>query len=862
MTIPRLTIKSRLMVLMVMLCIIICVTLGLIADRRTQTALRDRVVGQLESVRSSRATEIESYLGTMRDHVGTLSVDPTVSEAAMQFANIIRTDADRMVLDEAEQKQLETFYEQSFFPTIRARGDGDPVLENYLPATRWGRYLQYHYLSSVQWVADDGDDALAIAAEPADTASVNRSDGDASNGQNRSLNRSVEASGSGDTAATDQTTGGVTEKDRRTDDADDAPTNPTTNSASTQATDTTVRRGTAPLPTTDISPDADDRSRYHDAENQFNRYFRRIADAFDYYDVFLVDVETLDVLYTVRKEIDYATNLRSGPYSDSSLAAACRRAAESPNKDFVAVEDFQFYRASFGVPAAFMAAPIYDGTRKIGIVAVQLPVDEINRLMTAGGQWRSAGMGTTGQSFLVGRDHTMRSDERELLEDFDVYIEQLRSSSVSRKTIQRIEQLKTSILLRPVDNPAARAARGGETGVMSVDHVQGYTALTSYQPLDIDGLDWVLMSEINVNEAFSPLRELRSRVILWSASLILLTTLLSMLLANNVVRPIEKFVDDSRLVVDGEKEWFEVRAGDEFGVLAYELNKLLGGLREQTEAVDRRSQSYRGMLEHVMPPRIVESLIRDDAKVIDTHPNVSVLTAVIEGLDSDAGGNDDADMVLSHVTLIDRLTRALDGATEGHRIEKVKADGSMYVVTCGTGVPRLDHARRLVDFAIDMQSKVRAFNQQNDSHVRVRIGIASGPVVSGLVGSVNMIFDVWGSPVERSGKLARATPPGTIAMGPAAMRSLGETIEIETHINEDDEELFLVKTDLPTRGSGPNVAPIGGDSPIGTGATSSAASSPQSPLSKPPLSQSPLSQSPSTQTPPPQTPPPRTPTGV
>lgn len=680
---------------MLILSTVVCVVLCGVADFYCQSALRRRVIAQLSSVRDSRATQIESYFANVRSHVASLSQDLTILDATRSFTAAIREPGVELKLDELQYRELATFYEDVIFPELKKRGDGDPVLENYLPSSQSGRVLQYHYLSGLQSrIADTNIDGNAAPRDPY------------------------------------------------------------------KITDPAV-------------------SEFAKMLDRFDRPLRRMRDAFNYDDIFLVSIDSLSVIYSASKGIDFGTNLQVGPYSSSSLAATVRRAAESPNKDFVAIEDFQFYAPSLGRPAAFMAAPIYDKSEKVGVIAVQIPIKEINEIVTLDRQWKQTGLGDSGEVFLVGRDKTMRSDSRKLLEDQARFVEELKTTQLSPRTIQRISELKTTILLRPVENEATDLASDGETGVAKVEHFRNYQALSSYRPLQIDGLQWSILAEMDSTEAFEPLALLRRTMVLCSAGLMLATTLLAMLLAANLTRPIDKFVDDSRDVISGESEWLNIRAGDEFGVLAYELNKLIGGLRGQTEAQSTRRQETDEILERLMPPHIIEKLRTGETKLIEAYSNVSVLTARLTGFDSTILGNDDPDKVQSHVMSIDRLIRTLDGATEDHRIEKVKADGPIYTVTCGTAVPRLDHARRVVQFARDVQLQVRAINQQNNTQVTVHIGIASGPIIAGVVGQRNMIYDVWGSPVQRSEALAGICPSGLIAIDSAAHRSLGDSIEIE-----------------------------------------------------------------------------------
>ena len=145
-------------------------------------------------------------------------------------------------------------------------------------------------------------------------------------------------------------------------------------------------------------------ARYHPSLNAFQKRF-------DYYDVFLIEPDAGNVVYSVFKEIDYATSLFDGPHRDSGLAEAARRAMRLPAGE-VALIDFDRYLPSYGAGASFVASPVYDGERLVGALAFQMPLGRLNAIMGA-----SEGLGETGEALLVGADGLRRSQSRFTEED-------------------------------------------------------------------------------------------------------------------------------------------------------------------------------------------------------------------------------------------------------------------------------------------------------------------------------------------------------------------------------------------------------------------------------------------------------------
>ncbi|MEM9645983.1 MAG: adenylate/guanylate cyclase domain-containing protein [Planctomycetota bacterium] len=676
MSLFRLTIKSRFVLIMLTLSAIACVSLCLIAYRSMRAAIRERVVNQLNSVRDSRAAQVETYIAGLRGHVAALTEDLTVIEATKEFSEAILDDAASMTLGDGEIEKLESFYREQVLPELIVPGDGDPVLQSYLPPSAVGRFLQYHYLENNQRKPDE---------------------------------------------------------------------------------------------------DSGDESAYAKTHRKYDRHFERLISVFGYSNLCLVDTRTSDIVYSVAKRIDFATNLKSGPHSSTALGMAVQAAVQSANREFVALQDFQFYVPSGGQPSAFVAGPIFDGSEKVGIIAVEFPINAINRIMTVGGQWEPSGLGETGESFLVGGDRTMRSDARRLLEDHTDYVNSLATTSLSEGTINRIKHLNTTALIRPVENIAVDQAMKGKTGVAHTEHLLGYESICSYRPLELEGVRWCVIAEMETAEAFASLSELRRLMFLSSAGLMLITTCLAMLISAHMTRPIETFIEDSRQVVQGKKDWLSVRAGDEFGVLAYEINKMVGGLRNETERVSKDVDGLDQLLTHLVPEHVAVRMKQGDEQIITSHTNVSVMTARWKDNLDEHGRQGSTEEFVGN---LNALVGMLDAIVDEHPVEKVKSDGATYTVTCGVSVPRLDHARRVVDFAKAVQNELRIFNRQHDASICVRIGVDCGSVVSGVIGTRNVIYDVWGPPVDVARRITQTCPTDDICVSSRIADTLRDSTDL------------------------------------------------------------------------------------
>src|SRR5690606_27335855 len=106
--------------------------------------------------------------------------------------------------------------------------------------------------------------------------------------------------------------------------------------------------------------------------------------------------------------VDLGADLVDGPYSYTNLALAFQQAMSGNRLDSVTFADFEAYAPAFDAPTGWAVAPLASDDAIVGAIAVRLPVDRIDAVMTGGGNWEKSGLGKTGEAYLVGSDHYMR----------------------------------------------------------------------------------------------------------------------------------------------------------------------------------------------------------------------------------------------------------------------------------------------------------------------------------------------------------------------------------------------------------------------------------------------------------------------
>lgn len=316
---------------------------------------------------------------------------------------------------------------------------------------------------------------------------------------------------------------------------------------------------------------ADDPSRYSSAHAQVHPIIRSFLETFGYYDIFLVDSETGDIVYSVFKELDYSTSLINGPFANTNFGEAFRRANASDKKDTVVLVDFDRYTPSYESPASFIASPIFDGDTKIGVAMFQMPVDRIQEIMA-----RRSGLGETGETILVGSDYLMRSD------------------SYLAPATHSLEASWKSPQIGSVDNAATRAVfENGETGVVTTTDYRGKETVITYMPVDLGEFSYCLGAKMDSSELFAETvatmdasaDKAKASVIAWCAGL---TTLAAVIIAfvaftvsGRIARPIGAVAEFAHKMAGGDmSSRCEVKAKAEVGELVSSINGMRDNLSQ------------------------------------------------------------------------------------------------------------------------------------------------------------------------------------------------------------------------------------------------------------------------------------------
>ncbi|QXM06193.1 methyl-accepting chemotaxis protein [Crassaminicella indica] len=349
----------------------------------------------------------------------------------------------------------------------------------------------------------------------------------------------------------------------------------------------------------------------NESYEKYNSVFLNFIDKLAYGDLLLIDYKNGKVLYSTLKEADYGTNLMSGPYKNTNVARAFEAAKNSNDKNFIAITDYEFYAPSNHKPIICMAAPIFKGDKKVGVLAFKIGTEKIDEIVSNNNKWESLNLGKSGEVILIGPDYKLRSNTRFVNEEED----------------ERIKTAKTAILLKEIRTKGADAVMAGKTDVDTYFDYHNIKSIVAYTPLHIKHLKWAILVKIDEEEAFYSVYKLQKLMIIVLMLSVIAIVIFSIFMASSIATPMIKMsevafkISQGDLTIEVPKE----KRSDEIGILTEAISNMLNHLREQTKEIIHVANVLASSVSE-----ITVSLTQVTSGAAETSSAVSETTATVE----------------------------------------------------------------------------------------------------------------------------------------------------------------------------------------------------------------------------------------
>jgi guanylate cyclase len=192
------------------------------------------------------------------------------------------------------------------------------------------------------------------------------------------------------------------------------------------------------------------------------------------------------------------------------------------------------------------------------------------------------------------------------------------------------------------------------------------------------------------------------------------------------------------------------------------------------------------LLLNILPAAIAERLKANDMRIADHYDSVTVMFADLVNFTQMS----EKMPPLQLIDLLSQVFLRFDQLAEKYKVEKIKTIGDAYMVVSGAPVMHVDHAHRIAEMAFDMKIALQEVAISTGLDLNIRIGIHTGPVVAGVIGSAKFSYDLWGDTVNLASRMESTSKPNTIQ------------VTKETQQIIKDAYIFSEKSNVDVKGKG------------------------------------------------------------
>ncbi len=532
---------------------------------------------------------------------------------------------------------------------------------------------------------------------------------------------------------------------------------------------------------------APDNSYYSQVHERYHKNLLSVADKLGFEDIFLIKAEG-EILYSVNKRVDFASDILRGPFYLSSLAQVVRDIRQQPKIGSVQLADFKPYAPRYGKASAFIAAPIFHQQSFIGILAAELDSKALDDMMTGDKGWHNDGLGQSGEVYLVGEDLHMRSTSRLLLEDSEKYQQRLKQIDTPAAQLAHIMSLNSPVGYQQVDTEASRAAiQAQQTGRKIILNEYGDKVLSAFAPVNISGLNWGIIAQKNVAEVDKPVLAFERTLLISAVLQAAFIAVISLYLAYRFVQPIGTLIKGLQRISAGESKFkLQLQRHDEFAELADAFNDMTNNINQQQNKIAEKNQETQNLLANSVPKHLLNRFNTNAPYLADTYHNVAILCVHVNGLNAD-----DMDMnpILNEWTMrFYDLCREFD-------TDSMPPVGNLYLSACGLSVPRLDQAKRSIDLALALNQEINRLNLRYNLYLHLCMGVHRGDVQAGMLGERPFAYNIWGDVVQIAQRLSLNTHSNSIKITEVVYNQLLDNHDfVETNpLSGTDLKLWLMQ---------------------------------------------------------------------
>ncbi len=342
-----------------------------------------------------------------------------------------------------------------------------------------------------------------------------------------------------------------------------------------------IASNTKPLALKGSLVKADDGSTYTYMHSLYHSEISLFARQAAVSDVIFADYATGYVIYSMKKNLDFGTNLFEGPYRNSGLGLAFKSAISQQTPGAISYTDATVYPAAYNKPCLFISVPVFNGSQMTGVLIVALDNIVMDNILA----YEKEGIRSlhSMKSILVGSDLLYRSDDPAFLSDRDDYLRKLKRNASTGEIYHNAERINSTSLVQHIDKNSFNDLLRRKSGTTKYETQTGEVVFSAFKPITIGNLNWGIITQINRSEAMASLH--RFMLILTVLALVIASLLyyISGILVNSISARLHSIKEGLLSLTTGELDTVEdVGKNDEIGIIGRALNELSSRMQATT----------------------------------------------------------------------------------------------------------------------------------------------------------------------------------------------------------------------------------------------------------------------------------------
>ena len=318
---------------------------------------------------------------------------------------------------------------------------------------------------------------------------------------------------------------------------------------------------------------SDDGSAYSFMHAQYHPEILKFARQTGISDILFVDYKSGYVIYSLRKNLDFATNLFEGPYKNSGLGMAFKNAAGQSAMGSVTYTDASLYVPALFQPNFFMSAPVFSGSQLVGVVVFAVSVSALDKLLLYEKEGISSGKSL--KTIVIGNDFLYRSNDPEFISEPAKYIRKLKKNADNGETAADAARYGSTALVQAVDPLTFADALKGKENLARYSSETGERVLCSYAPLKIGNLNWIILTQMDKSDALASVHRLLLIMIVIALLVAILLYYISIITSNSIAHRLHKLKDGIISLSKGEKiQEIDDDSNDDIGQAIMAVGKL------------------------------------------------------------------------------------------------------------------------------------------------------------------------------------------------------------------------------------------------------------------------------------------------